>query len=140
MHFFGLLEKPFEFYPCNLDYFCHLKTTFCKTRFWSKLFVVRTHTSQIQSLPTRGWIHQTCPTRGIRLSARCGCGGSWGLDHGLRVPSMALLACRPFGPSSSHYAFNFRIVHHPSVHCSLATAVGNQLGSRRSCSGWSGGG
>ena len=75
--FFVLVKKLFEFYLCNSDNFCHLKTTFCKTRVWSKLFVVRTHTSQIQSLPTRGWIHQTFPTPGIRWSGTGGCGGSW---------------------------------------------------------------
>ncbi|MEC8355349.1 MAG: hypothetical protein VXZ37_01900 [Verrucomicrobiota bacterium] len=30
-----------------------------------------------QSPPIRGSIRRTCQTRGIRWSARCGCGGSW---------------------------------------------------------------
>jgi hypothetical protein len=53
-----------------------------------------------------------------------------GLDRGLRVPGMALLGYRPFGPGPSRSAFPFRHVRHPSVHSSLATAVGNQHGSQ----------
>ena len=52
------------------------------------------------------------------------------LRRGLRVPGMALLGYRPFGPSPSRSAFPFRHVRHPSVHSSLAIAVGNQHGSR----------
>ena len=48
---------------------------------------------------------------------------------GLRVPGMALLGYRPFGPSPSRSAFPFRNVRHPSVHSSLATAFGNRHGS-----------
>ena len=54
----------------------------------------------------------------------------YGLDRGLRVPGMALLGYRPFGPSPSRSAFSIRHARHPSVHCSLATAVGNQHGSQ----------
>ena len=38
------------------------------------------------------------------------------LRRGLRVPGMALLGYRPFGPSPSRSAFPFRHVRHPSVH------------------------
>jgi hypothetical protein len=56
--------------------------------------------------------------------------GATNLPRGLRGPSMALLGYRPFGPSPSRSAFPIRIVRHPSVHSSLATAFGNQHGSR----------
>jgi hypothetical protein len=49
---------------------------------------------------------------------------------GLRVPGMALLGYRPFGPGPSRSAFPFRHVRHPSVHSSLTIAVGNQHGSQ----------
>ena len=49
---------------------------------------------------------------------------------GLRVPGMALLGYRPFGPSPSRSAFLFRHVRRPSVHCSVTIAFGNQHGSR----------
>ncbi|MDG1138435.1 MAG: hypothetical protein P8N49_02820 [Opitutales bacterium] len=54
------------------------------------------------------------------------------LGPGLRVPGMALLGCRPFGPSlpRSAFPFRFRNVLHPSVHSSLTTAVGNRHGSQ----------
>jgi len=52
------------------------------------------------------------------------------LTPGLRVPGMALLGYRPFGPSPSRSAFPFRHVRHPSVHSSLAIAFGNQHGSQ----------
>ena len=60
------------------------------------------------------------------------------LTPGLRVPGMALLGYRPFGPGPSRSAFPFRHVRHPSVHYSLATAVGNQHGSQGRRSGCSG--
>ena len=41
------------------------------------------------------------------------------ITPGLRVPGMALLGYRPFGPSPSRSAFPFRHVRHPSVHSSL---------------------
>ena len=57
--------------------------------------------------------------------------GTLGYRHtpGLRMPGMAHLGCRPFGPSPPRSAFPFRNVRHPSEHCSLAIAVGNQHGS-----------
>ena len=58
---------------------------------------------------------------------------------GLRVPGMALLGYRPFGPSPSRSALFLHNVRHPSVHCTLATAVGNLHGSLCGCSGDRGG-
>jgi hypothetical protein len=52
------------------------------------------------------------------------------ITPGLRVPGMALLGYRPFGPSPSRSAFPFRHVRHPSVHSSLTIAVGNRHGSQ----------
>ena len=52
------------------------------------------------------------------------------LTPGLRLPGMALLGYRPFGPSPPRSAFPIRNVRHPSVHSSLATAFGNQHGSQ----------
>ena len=62
------------------------------------------------------------------------------ITPGLRVPGMALLGYRPFGPSPPRSAFPFRNVRHPSVHSSLAIAFGNQHGSQ-GCrdGGWGGG-
>jgi hypothetical protein len=37
------------------------------------------------------------------------------ITPGLRVPGMALLGYRPFGPGPSRSAFPFRNVRHPSV-------------------------
>ena len=42
------------------------------------------------------------------------------ITPGLRVPGMALLGYRPFGPSPSRSTFPFRYVRHPSEHSSLA--------------------
>ena len=61
------------------------------------------------------------------------------LTPGLRVPGMALLGYRPFGPGPSRSAFSFRHARHPSVHSSLTIAVGNQHGSQRRRGGGSGG-
>jgi hypothetical protein len=64
--------------------------------------------------------------------------GATNLPRGLRVPGMALLGYRPFGPGPPRSAFPFRHVRHPSVHCSLTIAFGNQHGSQGCCGGRSG--
>ena len=64
--------------------------------------------------------------------------GATNLPRGLRGPGMALLGYRPFGPSPSRSAFPIRLVRHPSVHSSLATAFGNQHGSQGRGRGGSG--